>query len=67
MTIVGFRAFSQWHQRDFDQRLRAEFGRLLTTFLMDGGRLALFEVALFRTAGDQRSENTGNYHNPTRQ
>jgi len=29
--------------------------------------LTLFEVALFKTAGDQRSENKGSYHNPTRQ
>jgi hypothetical protein len=27
----------------------------------------LFEVALFKTAGDQRGEDKGNYHNPTRQ
>ena len=25
------------------------------------------EVAFFRTSGDQRGENQGNYHNPTRQ
>ena len=25
------------------------------------------EVALFDNRGDQQSENTGNYHNPTRQ
>ena len=29
--------------------------------------LALFEVALFKTVGDQRHENTGDNHNPTRQ
>ena len=29
--------------------------------------LTLFESAMFKTAGDQRGENKGNYHNPTRQ
>jgi hypothetical protein len=27
----------------------------------------LFEVALFDNRGDQQGENTGDYHNPTRQ
>ena len=26
-----------------------------------------FEVALFKTVADQRRENTGDYHNPTRE
>jgi hypothetical protein len=30
-------------------------------------RRVSFEVALFKTGEDQRGENTGNYHNPTRQ
>jgi hypothetical protein len=30
-------------------------------------RRVSFEVALFKTVADQRRENTGNYHNPTRQ
>jgi hypothetical protein len=29
-------------------------------------RRACFEVALFKIVGDQRRENTGDYHNPTR-
>ncbi len=29
--------------------------------------LAFFEVALFDNQGDQQGENTGDYHNPTRQ
>ena len=30
-------------------------------------RSVSFEVALFKTSGDQRGENQGNYHNPKRQ
>jgi hypothetical protein len=29
--------------------------------------LTLFEVAPFENLGDHRGENTGHYHNPTRQ
>jgi hypothetical protein len=36
-------------------------------FLDSNPSLTLFEVAPFENLGDQRGENTGNYHNPTRQ
>ena len=39
----------------------------LRVFCVQNPSLMLSEVAMFKTTGDQRSENAGNYHNPTRQ
>ena len=39
----------------------AKTKRIITT------RRVTFEVALFKIMGDQRRENTRDYHNPTRQ
>jgi hypothetical protein len=37
------------------------------TVLPKNPSLTLFEVAMFKTAGNQWAKNTGDYHNPTRQ
>ncbi len=39
----------------------------MAAFFHNNPSLTHFEVALFDKQGDQYGENTGNYHNPTRQ
>jgi hypothetical protein len=56
VTSLVFETFA-----DQELRRREQAGDLTTT------RRVSFEAALYKTSEDQRGENKGNHHNPTRQ